>query len=114
MAAPKVTRAEIDGGSLYYLQRFFETGHPNRVGCYFNPDEDMLNATQRNLSTLSDAELLKLRASAYRLIEEIEVTYVEREIDVDDDGTDRVLIVAADAEGRARRLLRDIRGKAVL
>ena len=47
-------------GSLYMLRDFFRTGR-NVKGGYMGENEDMLNATQRNLSLLTDAELLALR-----------------------------------------------------
>lgn len=74
-------------GSLYMLRDFFMTGRKSNGG-YMGENEDMLNATQRNLSLLSDDELLALRDSASILISEVEQTYQERRIDDEGEGDD--------------------------
>ena len=66
--------------SLYLLRDFFKSGRkPN--GGFMGENEDMNNATQRNLSLCSDAELLELRDSAALFIKEVEAAYQERQID---------------------------------
>mgnify|MGYP001559038863 CR=1 FL=1 len=65
-------------GSLYLLRDFFKAGR-NHHGGYMGEHEDMLNATQRNLSLFTDTELLALRDSALLFIREIELTYQQRD-----------------------------------
>lgn len=66
--------------SLYLLRDFFKVGR-NHHGGYMGENEDMLNATQRNLSLYSDAEIHNLKASAYLFISECNDTLNERIID---------------------------------
>lgn len=55
---------------LYSLLQFFKLGrHEN--GSYLSENESMENATERNLSVLSEQELLSLRSGAEKLIEKI-------------------------------------------
>lgn len=49
--------------SLYLLRTFFQTGR-NHHGGYMGEHEDMVNATERNLSLHTDDELIALRESA--------------------------------------------------
>lgn len=48
---------------LYQLRDFFKPGR-KPGGTYMGENEDMVNATWRNLSTLSETELLSLRDAA--------------------------------------------------
>lgn len=67
-------------GSLYMLRDFFVTGRKANGG-YMGANEDILNATQRNLSLMSDAELVALRDSALLMVAQCELTHQEREMD---------------------------------
>lgn len=70
--------------SLYMLRDFFATGRkPN--GCVMGENENLLNATQRNLSCLTDDELAALRDSAKLLIGEIDATLRGRWAEDDND-----------------------------
>ncbi|MGE3840080.1 MAG: hypothetical protein AB7I50_00690 [Vicinamibacterales bacterium] len=75
-------------GSLYMLRDFFKTGR-NAHGGYMGENEDILNATQRNLSLQTDDELLALRDSALLMVAQCELTHQERRID-DVDTSDAV------------------------
>lgn len=66
-------------GSLYMLRDFFKTGR-KASGAYMGDNECVLNATQRNLSTQTNDELLALRDSALLFIAECDATFQEREI----------------------------------
>lgn len=57
--------------SLYLLREFFKAGRKANGG-YMGGNENMENATERNLSLCSEAELLALRDSAYMLRDYIE------------------------------------------
>lgn len=67
--------------SLYNLRAFFAVGRkPN--GCYMGENEDMINATLRNLSCCTEAELLSLRDAARRFATMCEEEVTEREVTV--------------------------------
>ncbi len=63
---------------MYKLRMFFQTGRkPN--GSYMGETENVRNATERNLSCCTDAELLALRDEAREFATLCEATVLERD-----------------------------------
>lgn len=68
---------------MYNLRLFFQAGKkPN--GTYMSENENVLNATLRNLSCHTDQELLRLRDEAQRFATLCEETIQERIADDDE------------------------------
>lgn len=63
--------------NLYSLRDFFQTGRKVN-GSYMGENEDVLNATYRNLSCLTDVEILSLRESARNFIDICNEVLTER------------------------------------
>jgi hypothetical protein len=70
--------------SLYMLRDFFKAGR-NHHGGYMGEHEDLINATERNLSLYTDEELLALRDSARLFMDYCERTRAERDMDAPED-----------------------------
>jgi hypothetical protein len=66
--------------SLYNLMLFFQPGRNHRGG-HFNAHEDLLNATYRNLSLMSDTELISLRDGALEFVKIVEGEHQARGVD---------------------------------
>lgn len=72
-----------NGDSLANLQKFFKLGR-NQHGGVMMAGEDLVNATERNLSLHTDEELLDLAIAAESFLELVKGAYLERHCEDDD------------------------------